>query len=74
MREGRFGMTERDKFHTLAITGANVAQLSFHTLYGMPSGPEAVFSILESAKSTSCSLNIGGGCVSQFMTGSVCSL
>ena len=58
----------RDKFHTLAITGAKVVQLSFHTQYRMPSDPEAVFLILESANSTSCSLNLGGGRVSQSMT------
>ena len=48
---------DRDKFYTLAITWAKAVQLSFHTQYGMPSGPEAVFLILESANSTSCSLN-----------------
>ena len=65
--QSRDDRDNEDKFHTLAITGAKVVQLSIHTQYGMPSGPEAVFLILESANSTSCSLNLGGGRVSQSM-------
>ena len=69
MRKARLGMTEISSTLQQSL-GLNLNSYpSTCTQYGMPSGPEAVFLILESANSTSSSpLNLGGGCVSQSMT------
>ena len=54
---------ESAKFQMVVMIGARIVALSFHTQYGMQSGPEAVFFILDKAIITSCSHNLGAECV-----------